>query len=552
METHKNSGAVGRALGAGESIEDSALAAKAATPRRFPETIAITCQSGMSSGVAASAATANPHTVLQPPTRRHLLTTAAVAGSLAALGGCEKIISRVTEKLGESVPDSVAVPTGVEIDPAHHLLSRAAYGPWPGDVEHVRSVGESAWIEQQLDPKSIDDSLCTLRARRFEELEQAAGECYEYTKPVLREEMARATLLRAVYSKRQLFEVMVSFWTDHLNVNIEKGDCIYLKPYDDRTVIREHALGNFRDLIRASATSAAMLVYLDGKENTFAKMGDIPNENYGRELLELHTLGVHGGYTQKDVYEAARCLTGWRVRAKFRRGTVFFEPTLHDPGEKFVLGQTIPAGGNEQDVERLLDIVCRHPSTARHIATKLVRRFVSEDEPASLVDRVAEVFKTSNGDIKSLVRTVLSSDEFKQSKGAKFKTPFRFVASALRAVGADTHAHQPLIAYLARMGQGVFQYPTPDGYPDKTSPWLGTLMWRWNLAFSLGANKVPSVTVPWDKLLKATGAQGSDGADKLFRYFAGHDPRPMQSLAMASVSADAPGIILASPSFQRY
>jgi uncharacterized protein (DUF1800 family) len=487
------------------------------------------------------------------PTRRDILATAAIAGSMSALGGCEKIISRVTQKLGESVPDAVAVPSGVEIDPIHHLLSRATYGPWPGDLEHVRSIGESAWIDQQLEPQSIDDSACMLRARRFEELEQAAGECFEYDKPVLREEMARATLLRAVYSKRQLFEVMVSFWTDHLNVNIEKGDCIYLKPYDDRTVIRQHALGSFRELIRASATSAAMLVYLDGKENKVAKAGDIPNENYGRELLELHTLGVHGGYTQKDVYEAARCLTGWRVRSKFRRGTVYFDPSLHDQGEKFVLGQALPAQGNEQDIERLLDIVCRHPSTARHIATKLVRRFVSEDEPPQLVEKVAEVFTTTRGDIKSLLRTVLASDEFKQSRGAKFKTPFRFVASALRAVGADTHAHQPLIAYLTRMGQGVFQYPTPDGYPDKTSPWLGTLMWRWNLSFALAANKVPSVTVPWDKLLKATGAQASDTADKLFRYFAGHDPTPLQSEALASVTAaDLPGVILASPAFQRY
>ncbi len=241
------------------------------------------------------------------------------------------------------------------------------------------------------------------------------------------------------------------------------------------------------------------------------------------------------------------------MRTRFRRGTVFFEPALHDPGEKVVLGESIPAGGKEKDLERLLDIVCRHPSTARHIATKLVRRFVSEDVPASLVDRVAEVFTSSNGDIKPMVRAILTSDEFKQSRGAKFKTPFRFVATALRAVGADTHAHQPLIAYLTRMGQGVFQYPTPDGYPDKTSPWLGTLMWRWNLAFALGANAVPSVSVPWDKLLKATGAEGSDRADNLFRYFTGHDPTPLQSRALASVApADAPGIILASPSFQKY
>jgi uncharacterized protein (DUF1800 family) len=155
--------------------------------------------------------------------------------------------------------------------------------------------------------------------------------------------MARHTLLRAVYSRRQLFEVMVSFWTDHLNINIEKGDCIYLKPHDDREVIRRHALGRFRDLIRASATSPAMLVYLDGKENTRARDSDVPNENYARELLELHTLGVHGGYSQADVFEVARCLTGWR-RTGMRKGTVYHDRNMHDDGAKRVLGHAIPAG----------------------------------------------------------------------------------------------------------------------------------------------------------------------------------------------------------------
>jgi uncharacterized protein (DUF1800 family) len=196
---------------------------------------------------------------------------------------------------------------------------------------------------------------------------------------------------------------MVGFWTDHLNINLEKGDCIYLKPSDDREVIRRHALGKFRDLIRASATSPAMLVYLDGKENQKARPDDIPNENYARELLELHTLGVHGGYTQNDVYEVARCLTGWRLRTKVAARTVFFEPGLHDDGSKNILGHSIPAGLGELDVERVVDILAAHPSTARFIATKLVRRFVADDPPPSLVERVAAVFTETDGDIKSLV-----------------------------------------------------------------------------------------------------------------------------------------------------
>src|SRR5262245_44939220 len=282
-------------------------------------------------------------------TRRDWLKEAAkigvalpIASTLAfPLVGCERVISRVSEELGQTIPEHFGVANGAAIDPAFHLLSRASYGVWPGDLDRARSMSREAWIEEQLAPERIDDRLCDLRARRFETLHHDPGTCYEYKKPVLREEITRHTLLRAVYSRRQLFEVMVGFWTDHLNINLEKGDSIYLKPYDDRTVIRAQAFGKFRDLIRASATSPAMLVYLDGKENKKAAPADIPNENYARELLELHTMGVDGGYTQADVYEVARCLTGWRLRTKWRKGAVYFEPASHDDGEKTVLGYRI-------------------------------------------------------------------------------------------------------------------------------------------------------------------------------------------------------------------
>jgi uncharacterized protein (DUF1800 family) len=362
--------------------------------------------------------------------------------------------------------------------------------------------------------------------------------------------MARQTLLRAVYSKRQLFEVMTAFWTDHLNINIGKGDCIYLKPTDDREVIRKHALGKFRDLIRASATSAAMLVYLDGDQN---RQGN-PNENYGRELMELHTLGVRGGYTQADVKEAARALTGWRVRKKWRRGSVYFDEKAHDNFEKTLLGQVIPAGGGEEDVDRVVKVVCGHPSTANHIATKLCRRFVSDDPPTSLVNRVAKVFRKTDGDIKAILRVILNSDEFNSSAGAKFKPPFRFVVSALRAVGADTHAHAPLIEYLVRMGQGVFEYPTPDGYPDRTGPWLGTLLWRWNFAFALVSGKVPSVDAPVEKLTQALGTSGQGAEGTLFRYLIGRTPGEQEQNALTAGELTTPaakvGLLLASPQFQ--
>ena len=191
-------------------------------------------------------------------TRRALLKAFGLLGATLPFTACERLISSVTQQLGQTIPDSLTLANGSEIDPSFHLLSRAAYGPWPGDVDNVRGMGSEKWIEEQLNPESIDDTACDLRARRFETIWHEPGTCYEYKKQVLREELTRHTLLRALYSKRQLLEVMVDFWSDHLNINLEKGDCIYLKPADDRLVIRAHALGKFRELIRASATSPAM------------------------------------------------------------------------------------------------------------------------------------------------------------------------------------------------------------------------------------------------------------------------------------------------------
>jgi hypothetical protein len=492
-------------------------------------------------------------------TRRAVLKAIGLVGATLPFTACERLISGVTHHLGQSIPDSLTLPNSSEIDLSFHLLSRAAYGPWPGDLDRVRAIGSEAWIEEQLSPETIDDTSCDLRARRFETIWHEPGTCYEYKKPLLREEITRHTLLRALYSKRQLLEVMVGFWTDHLNINLEKGDCIYLKPADDRLVIRAHALGKFSDLIRASATSPAMLVYLDGKENKKKEPGDVPNENYARELLELHTLGVDGGYTQTDVYEAARSLTGWRLRTGWRKGTVYFDPSLHDDGEKRVLGKIIPAGDGERDVDRLVETACNHPATARHIATKLVRRFVSEDPPASLVQRLSTVFTSTGGDIKSLLRAMLTSDEFKLAQGLKFKRPFQYIVSCLRALAADTHAHQPLIEYLQRMGQGPFQYPTPDGYPDRTAPWLGTLLWRWNFAFSAASNHVPTVNVPLDQLAQAIGGGTPFQPEQLLPYFIGRRGSDAELGAIrdynngndSNYHAELMALVLASPAFQR-
>ena len=482
--------------------------------------------------------------------RRHFL-----AASALGLTACDRLVPLVNRELfDEGIPAKIPPPpAGAEIDPEFHLLSRASFGPWPGDVWRVKKMGRDAWLEEQLHPERVRDTACDLRAERFESLYFAAGDAYEWRKPVLRDEITRHTLLRAVYSRRQLFEVMVEFWTDHLNIDLEKGDCIHLKPSDDRDVIRRHALGNFYDLIRASALSPAMLVYLDGRSNKVRRNSDDkPNENYARELMELHTLGVRGGYTQRDVLEAARCLSGWTFdRGRFlalNQGESFFRPDWHDNGEKRVLGQVIPAGGGPKDVERLVDIVCSHPSTAKYIASKLCKRFISMEPPAGAVDKVAAEFTRTHGDIRCMLRVLFGTPEFAESRGRLLKRPFKFMVSALRALAADAHADKNLLEPLQRMGHGLFQHPTPDGYPDEELPWMGTLMWRWNFAVALAAGKQNGVRINLYDLRRQLHLSPSGW----FPHLVGRAPTEAEQKSLKSQDeAGLVGLILASPAFQR-
>jgi uncharacterized protein (DUF1800 family) len=296
-------------------------------------------------------------------------------GAALTFVGCKKI------SLPGPRPDigPFRTPASDSIDLISHVLSRLTFGPRGADYGRVAGLAQdpqeavTAFIDQQLAPERIDDSELDYAIRRIECLSEPPGELFEYKDRVLLREMTRAALMRAVWSRRQLYEVMVHFWTDHFNIDSSKGDCKWLKAADDRDVIRRHALGRFPDLLRASALSPAMLWYLDGRVNRKAEGDDKPNENYARELLELHTLGVHGGYTQRDVMEVARCLTGWRVRSvkQLHKGRVEFHPELHDDGAKLVLGQTIPARQREKDLDRVLEIVSLHPETVRHVAEKL-------------------------------------------------------------------------------------------------------------------------------------------------------------------------------------
>nr|MDQ3623684.1 DUF1800 domain-containing protein [Verrucomicrobiota bacterium] len=249
-------------------------------------------------------------------TRRGFLRlgTGALA---AAAAGCEELQkARAFLHPGTRVPleGPLTAPLDSSIDSVSHALNRLTFGARPGDYARVSQLGVAAFIEEQLSPQDLDDTLCDRVVRRLETLGEPLGELYEFKEKFLLQEMTRGALLRAILSRRQLHEVMVQFWTDHFNIDPSKGECQWLKAADDRDVIRKHALGRFADLLRASALSPAMLWYLDGRVNRRADPSEKPNENYARELLELHTLGVHGGYTQDDVMEVARCLTGWTVR----------------------------------------------------------------------------------------------------------------------------------------------------------------------------------------------------------------------------------------------
>jgi uncharacterized protein (DUF1800 family) len=431
------------------------------------------------------------------------------------------------------VRDGVAqVRSPAEPDSIIHVLNRVAFGPAAGDVERVRRLGIERYIDQQLHPERIDDSAMAARLQPFTTLTMTSRElARRYEQPLLEArkaqknsaadepapmqraaqmsansvlvELSGQKVLRAVYSERQLQEVLTDFWFNHFNVDARKGPERFLLTEYERDVIRPHVLGRFRDLLGATAKSPAMLFYLDNwmsvdpnaqparprpqPSQQRARRG--LNENYARELMELHTLGVDGGYTQKDVTEVARAFTGWSIDRPREGGDFRFQPRMHDPGEKVVLGHVIkPAafGSGQIDGEKVLDILARHPSTARFIATKLARRFVSDDPPKSLIDRAAARFRETDGDLREVVRVILLSKEFAaaESFNAKAKTPFEFLVSALRAAGTDVPETRALVRTMQELGMPLYQCQPPTGYADTADAWIntGALVARMNVA----------------------------------------------------------------------
>ena len=461
-----------------------------------------------------------------------------------------------------------------------HVLQRVTYGPRPDDVARVGAVGLGAWLERQLDPARIDDSAVDRALEALPTLGLSIADLHrEYPRPdaetrrklasgamSLREmreqyplerrparivaELQAARMLRAIASERQLEEVMVDFWFNHFNVFAAKGEVRWYVTAYERDVIRPHALGCFPDLLRATARHPAMLFYLDNWLSR--RPGFVPrpgpgagrpaglNENYARELMELHTLGVDGGYTQADVTEVARAFTGWTIDRPREQAQFVFRPAMHDPQVKRVLGRTIASGG-QRDGEQVLDLLAAHPATARFIAGKLVRRFVADDPPPALVERVAAAYRDTGGDVRVMLRVILTSAEFRAPDvaGAKVKKPTEFVASAARAVGAatDVRGAMALARAAAEIGEGLYEAASPTGHPDRAEAWVnpGALLARLNFALALTENRLPGVRPSLDDLLS--------GSER-------HDPRGVLErllgvLLHGRVSAETRSVLMA-------
>lgn len=370
------------------------------------------------------------------------------------------------------------------------LLNRISPGASRAERSRVAAMGYEAYLEEQLNPAALDDSaldtvisqnLLTLVMNRAQ-LFATARTAGNYSQ--IAGDFTVSYLLRALYSRRQLFESTVGFWSDVFNIQFNSSaQLIVEKSLDDRLVVRPNTFGRFRDLLGASAKSPAMLIYLDNASNGLN--GSI-NENYARELMELHTLGVDGGYSETDVIDVARCLSGWSLNRA--NGDFLYQPTYHDNGAKRVLGVNIAAGGGLQDGETVLDLLARHPSTARYIATRLIRRFVTDTPSTQLVTAVAQAFSSSNGDTRAMLRALFLHPAVRGAPASKFKRPQEFTLSLLRVLEAtaESNGFRLLSEALQGLAHAPFSWPSPDGYPDSAPYWLNSnaTLRRWNYAIN--------------------------------------------------------------------
>jgi uncharacterized protein (DUF1800 family) len=453
--------------------------------------------------------------------RRSFLKVMGVGAGTALLG------SSVIEALAApDLPALLRSPASAEVrDPVFHVLNRVTFGPRPGQVDAVKKMGLQTYLEQQLNPASISDDAVEKRLGDYMTLDMTLPEIQALSQAAqeMIVELDQATVMRAVYAERQLYEVMVNFWSEHFSIWHLKEQCKFLKTIDDREVIRKHALGKFRDLLGASAKSPAMLIYLDNARSEKKH----PNENYAREVMELHTITV-GNYTETDVKEVARCFTGWTVQGPNgdNPGDFIFNPRQHDDGPKAVLGRQIPAGGGIQDGETVLNMLAAHPATAHHIASKLCRRFIADDPPETVVKAAAQAFLASSGDIPSVLRVIFAAPEF-LSAPPKFKRPFEYVISLLRAFDVDMATPKPgnrnqlgVLGTLKAMGHLPFDHVTPDGYTDYAAQWIDNMLLRWNAAILTVYGVMPGVKVDLNGLVRSQNVELTPRG--VLAYFAQH------------------------------
>ena len=543
-----------------------------------------------------------------------LLTLAAAVASLGARHAAPR----------QSPPRQL--PALTPHDSALHALDRLAYGPRPGEVDAVAAGGVMNWIDGQLSPDQLDDRLVAERATAFlilrydprdlarlyaaarnERREGRQGGKDEEMGRRLAGEVEQLAVVRAALSRRQLYEVMVDFWANHFNVFFGKGADRVLAPSYIEETLRPRAFGKFADLLIATARSPAMLFYLDNWESvapgsappavTRPRLGARPwfgrgryvpgfsrepaqadsqrqrvlermpkgiNENYARELLELHTLGVDGGYTQQDVIEVARIFTGWSIKRPQQGGGFEFHDWAHDDGEKTVLGVRFPAGHGTDEGVRLLKLLASLPATMHHVSRKLCQRLVNDEPPDGCVDDAVAAWKRSSGDMREVVRAIVHGPDFwaPQNIRAKVKTPLEFVVSAVRAVGGDPDTTPRLAQVVARLGQPLYRHVAPDGYPEREEAWVnsGALLDRMNVAVALAAGRLPGVTVALEAVAPATadaeqliaavndgvlGGAMSDNTRRVIRDELAAAPDPVAARALAV------GLTLGGPEFQR-
>ncbi len=594
-----------------------------------------------------------------------------VANSLALLLALSPLLAQAQDsKKNKSKTLSASTKSLSAEQKTVHLLDRITFGARPGDIERVMKTGWEKYLDEQLHPDRISDVALDQKLKTIESIHLSNAELANYYPPpqviqqalkskgmevpdfangintptgqtqqeqnanqakrreiqkMLKEmgykqpqqvalELQQSKILRAVYSERQLQEVMTDFWFNHFNVFLQKGADRVLTTTYERDVIRPNVFGKFEDLLKATAESPAMLFYLDNwlsaapnalalqrreqatrvlqrrqarlgdkmsdqeKEQMLNAQGKIKkaprglNENYAREIMELHTLGVDGGYTQKDVQEVARCFTGWTLRQPRNGAEFFFNPNIHDDGDKTVLGKKIAAGGGQKDGYAVIHLLATHPSTAKFISTKLARKFVNDNPPENLVNRMTETFKKTDGDIRQVLRTLFGSPEFFAAENyrAKIKTPFEMTVSAVRAIGADTTGGPQFHRWIAQMGEALFMAQPPTGYPDTAEHWVntGALLERMNFALALAANRIPGTRTNLSSLVPNSGTMQPSQLVDLYAKLLLKGELSAQSRSTidkslneqllakndSSKAVDAAkvvGLILGSPEFQR-